>query len=414
MFSFIHTADIHLDSPLRGLNQHADAPVDQIRGATRRALDKLVSLALEKNVDFLLIAGDLYDGDWPDYSTGLFFNKQMSRLNEANIPVYLISGNHDAASKITKSLKPPANVTVLSTKVPETVLIDGLPVAIHGQGFATQSVTENLVLEYPSASPKRFNIGMLHTSLTGNPEHDPYAPCSINDLTEKGYDYWALGHIHQHAVVHESPHIVYSGNPQGRHIKETDERGCYFIEVADDLTIKQLSFEVTDVVRWKALEIDISSLVDTDALLEQITQHMETALAEANGRLLALRITLVGDSPLHDQLHAELSQWQAECVSMAAQVEDELIWFERLRIKTNPTYDPQELAERDDLTKLVLEALNDFTPSQVPAPVAQLRDKLKDIGNKDLQSLLALSDADDQLKQDVSSIVLQSISSSAS
>ena len=338
----------------------------------------------------------------------------MSRLNEANIPVYLISGNHDAASKITKSLKPPANVTVLSTKVPETVLIDGLPVAIHGQGFATQSVTENLVLEYPSASPKRFNIGMLHTSLTGNPEHDPYAPCSINDLTEKGYDYWALGHIHQHAVVHESPHIVYSGNPQGRHIKETDERGCYFIEVADDLTIKQLSFEVTDVVRWKALEIDISSLVDTDALLEQITQHMETALAEANGRLLALRITLVGDSPLHDQLHAELSQWQAECVSMAAQVEDELIWFERLRIKTNPTYDPQELAERDDLTKLVLEALNDFTPSQVPAPVAQLRDKLKDIGNKDLQSLLALSDADDQLKQDVSSIVLQSISSSAS
>ena len=407
MFSFIHTADIHLDSPLRGLNQHADAPVDQIRGATRRALDRLVSLALEKNVDFLLIAGDLYDGDWPDYSTGLFFNKQMSRLNEANIPVYLISGNHDAASKITKSLKPPANVTVLSTKVPETVLIDGLPVAIHGQGFATQSVTENLVLEYPSASPKRFNIGMLHTSLTGNPQHDPYAPCSINDLTEKGYDYWALGHIHQHAVVHESPHIVYSGNPQGRHIKETDERGCYFIEVTDDLTIKQLSFEVTDVVRWKALEIDISSLVDADALLEQITQHMETALAEANGRLLALRITLVGDSPLHDKLHAQLSQWQAECVSIAAQVE-------RLRIKTNPTYDPQELAQRDDLTKLVLEALNDFTPSKVPAPVAQLRDKLKDIGNKDLQSLLALSDADDQLKQDVSAIVLQSISSSAS
>lgn len=412
MFSFIHTADIHLDSPLRGLSQHDDAPVEQIRGATRHALENLVTLALYREVDFLLIAGDLYDGDWPDYSTGLFFNKQMSRLNDANIPVYLISGNHDAASKITKSLKPPSNVRTLSTKMPETILVDDLPVAIHGQGFATQSVPENLAQEYPAAIPNHFNIGMLHTSLAGNPEHDTYAPCSIRDLTEKGYDYWALGHIHQHAVVHESPHIVYSGNPQGRHIKETGERGCYLIEVDENLTIKEASFEVTDVVRWQSHEIDISDLSDPDAVRESITQGVESALAEANGRLLALRITLFGDSVLHDQLHAELSQWQAECVSIAAQVEDERIWFERLRIKTKPTYDPQELAERDDLTKLVLEALEHFTPAQVPAPVAQLSDKLKSIDSKDLQSILATED-DAQLKADVTAIVLQSISSSA-
>ncbi len=414
MFSFIHTADIHLDSPLRGLNQHADAPVEQIRGATRRALENLVALALDREVDFVLIAGDLYDGDWPDYSTGLFFNKQMSRLNEANIPVYLISGNHDAASKITKSLKPPSNVTALSTKKPETILIDGLPVAIHGQGFATQSVPDNLALEYPAATPDHFNIGLLHTSLTGNPEHDPYAPCSISDLTEKGYDYWALGHIHQHAVVQENPHIVYCGNPQGRHIKETGERGCYLIEVDDNLTISKTSFEVTDVVRWEALEIDISDLSDSDAVRESISQHIDEALAETNGRLLALRITLLGDSPLHDQLHADLSQWQAECVSMAAEIEEERIWFERLRIKTKPTYDPQELAERDELTKLVLEALDHFTPAQVPASVAQLKGKLTGIDSKDLQNLLTLSEADEQLKEDVTAIVLQSISSSAS
>lgn len=414
MFSFIHTADIHLDSPLRGLNQHADAPIDQIRGATRRALENLVTLALDRAVDFVLIAGDLYDGDWPDYSTGLFFNKQMGRLNEANIPVYLISGNHDAASKITKSLKPPSNVTALSTKKPETILVDGLPVAIHGQGFATQSVPENLALEYPTATADRFNIGMLHTSLTGNPEHDPYAPCSISDLTQKGYDYWALGHIHQHAVINETPHIIYSGNPQGRHIKETGERGCYLIEVDDNLVIKETTFEVTDVVRWQALEIDITDLADPDAVRESISQHIETALAEANGRLLALRITLTGDSPLHDQLHAELTQWQAECVSIAAEIEEELIWFERLRIKTKPTYDPQELAERDDLTKLVLEALDHFTPAHVPAPVAQLSDKLKGIDSKELKTLLTLSEADEQLKQDVTAIVLQSISTSSS
>ena len=166
------------------------------------------------------------------------------------------------------------------------------------------------------------------------------------------------------------------------------------------------------MVRWQSHEIDISDLSDPDAVRESITQGVESALAEANGRLLALRITLFGDSVLHDQLHAELSQWQAECVSIAAQVEDERIWFERLRIKTKPTYDPQELAERDDLTKLVHEALEHFTPAQVPAPVAQLSDKLKSIDSKGLQSILATED-DAQLKEDVTAIVLQSISSSA-
>ncbi|MEO1857257.1 MAG: metallophosphoesterase [Rubritalea sp.] len=413
MFSFIHTADIHLDSPLRGLNQHADAPIDQIRRATRRALENLVSLALDKCVDFIVIAGDLYDGDWPDYSTGLFFNKQMSRLKEAQITVYLISGNHDAASKITKNLKPPSNVKALSTKKPETIFVDGLPVAIHGQGFATPRVPENLSLEYPAATPEFFNIGMLHTSLTGNPEHDPYAPCSINNLTEKGYDYWALGHIHQHAIIQENPHIVYSGNPQGRHIKETGERGCYLVDVDDQLTIKDVSFKITDVVRWEALEINITDLVDADAVRESIAQHIETTLAETNGRLLALRITLFGDSALHDQLHAELAQWQAECVSLANEIEEDMIWFERLRIKTKPTYNPQELAERDDLTKLVLEALEHFTPSQVPTPVIQLSERLKSIDSKDLRDILTLSEPEEQLKQDVSAIVLQSISTSS-
>lgn len=413
MFSFIHTADIHLDSPLRGLNQHTDAPVDQIRGATRRALENLVELALENEVNFLLIAGDLYDGDWPDYSTGLFFNKQMSRLNDAGIPVYLITGNHDAASKITKSLKPPANVRMLSTKKPETVLVEGLPVAIHGQGFASQSVPENLALTYPSAVPDHFNIGMLHTSLTGNPQHDPYAPCSISDLTEKSYDYWALGHIHQHAVIQQNPHIIYCGNPQGRHIKETGERGCYLVKVDNNRTISNATFLATDVVRWQAIEIDVTDLSENEAIHETLSHTIESALADTNGRLLALRITLTGDSVLHNQLHAEQAQWQAECVNIAAEIDDDMIWFERLRIQTKPTYDPHELADRDALTKLVLDALDHFDPSAHPAPVRELGGKLKDIDSKELQQLFSATDDNSQLKQDVAAIVLRSISTSA-
>ncbi len=413
MFSFIHTADIHLDSPLRGLNQRTDdAPVEKIRGATRRALENLIELAIENEIQFVLIAGDLYDGDWPDYNTGLFFNKQMRKLDKANIPVYLITGNHDAASKITKSLKPPSNVTILSTKKPETIKLKNLPVAIHGQGFATQSVTKNLAKHYPKALPDRFNIGMLHTSLTGNPNHDPYAPCSIQDLTEKEYDYWALGHIHQHAILHQNPHIIYSGNPQGRHIKEIGERGCYLIEVNNDLTIEHTSFHTTDVVRWQSLKIDVTDLKDSDSIRESISQHISSAFDATDGHLLALRITLVGDSDLHNQLHADEASWRAECINIAAEIDEDLIWLEQLRIKTRPTYTRKELAQRDTLTKLVLEALDDFDASQIPKPVAEITEKLRSIKNDELQALLSLQENNEQLKSDVTAIVLRSISSS--
>ncbi|MBK1790161.1 metallophosphoesterase family protein [Persicirhabdus sediminis] len=413
MFRFIHTADIHLDSPLRGLNSHADAPIDQIRGASRRALESIVELAIDNQVHFLLIAGDLYDGDWPDFSTGLFFNQQMNKLKEANISVYLITGNHDAASKITKSLKPPANVTTLSSKKPESIIIQDLSVAIHGQGFATQSVPENLAITYPEALADHFNIGMLHTSLTGNIDHDPYTPCSLDDLASKGYDYWALGHIHKHEVVSKNPHVVYAGNPQGRHIRECGERGCYLIEVNDGLEIDKLDFLTTDQIRWQHLEINLTTAEEDDDLRELISRNISSALQSAQGRLLAIRITLFGDTHLHDQLHAEQAQWFAECQSIAEEIDGANIWLERLRLKTKPTYDPQELAERDELTKLVLDALGEFSPSKVPSPVAQLSSKLAGVNNQELKELLTLDDEDEQLKEDVTAIVLQSISSSA-
>ena len=109
MFKFIHAADIHLDSPLRGLDKYEGAPVESIRGATRRAFANLVSLSISEHVDFVILAGDIYDGDWKDYNTGLFFVKELSRLEEAGIPVVLLYGNHDAQSRITKSLTLPEN-----------------------------------------------------------------------------------------------------------------------------------------------------------------------------------------------------------------------------------------------------------------------------------------------------------------
>ncbi len=209
MLTFLHAADIHLDSPLRGLQRYEGAPADEIRQATRRALENLVQLAIDQSVAFVLIAGDLYDGDWKDHCTGLFFVSQMVRLREANIPVIVIAGNHDAMNKMTRTLPLPENVHMLDHKRPETIHLEALGVAIHGQSFATQAVLEDLSATYPSAVGGQLNIGLLHTCATGREGHAAYAPCTIPGLVAKQYDYWALGHVHGFEVLHR---IVISGN----------------------------------------------------------------------------------------------------------------------------------------------------------------------------------------------------------
>src|SRR5688572_2073645 len=195
---FLHAADIHLDSPLRGLERYEGAPVEKIRLASRHALENLVALAIEQKADFVLLAGDTFDGDGKDWNTALFFVKQMGRLADANIPVLMISGNHDAISKMTRSVVLPRNVTLLGTNRCETVRLDELQVAIHGQSFQTAAVPENMVPGYPSAVNNCFNIGLLHTSLDwSGGEHERYAPCKPADLESKEYHYLALEHIHK-------------------------------------------------------------------------------------------------------------------------------------------------------------------------------------------------------------------------
>lgn len=409
MFCFLHAADLHLDSPLRGLSRHDEAPAEAIRGATRRALENLVDLALEKRVAFVLIAGDLFDGDQRDYATALFFNRQMTRLREGGIPVYLIRGNHDAEAVITKSLAPPENVTLFPVGEARTVQHPDLPVALHGQSFATAAVSENLVPGYPAAQSGCFNIGLLHTSLAGSAVHDTYAPCTVSDLEGKDYQYWALGHIHQPEVISEDPWIVYSGNLQGRKVNESGARGCFLVEVDDALRVSGHHFIALDVVRWRHLEVDVNGVEGEDALLEKISRAFAKARREAGERLLALRLTLRGATPLHGELHANLGRWQAQCRSIAGDLEGGEVWFERLAFKTRPTYSLEELARRDDLTALVLAALDDFDAEEKPAAVAALEGKLPAAALAELDRPNAGSD----LKEEVAAIVLHGIATSS-
>ncbi|MDO9227810.1 MAG: DNA repair exonuclease [Pseudomonadota bacterium] len=375
LFRFLHAADTHIDSPLEGLDIYDGAPVDALRGATRAAFENLVRLALDEKVDFLLLAGDVYDGDWKDFSTGLFFTRQMARLKAAGIPVYLIAGNHDAASVLTRRLSLPDNVQVFSTRVAETRLLDGLPVAIHGRGFPHRAVPENLALDYPARQPGRFNIGLLHTSLTGAPGHDAYAPCSLADLAGKGYQYWALGHVHQPQVVARAPWVVYPGNSQGRHIREAGARGCRLVTVGDDLEVVDAEFRALDVVRWARLEVDISGINPLAEVYTRIGAELAGAAAAAEGRLLAVRVVLTGVSDLHAALKRDLPGLRAECINQAQRVPDGL-WIETVEVRTAPRQNLADLAARDDLTRIVLETLEQAAIGELAVPV-EIGDLLK-------------------------------------
>lgn len=332
MIKFIHTADIHLDSPLRGIEVHEDAPVEEIRGATRRAFDNLIDLAVEEDVDFILIAGDLYDGDWKDYNTGLFFAARMGRLAKAGIRVFIVSGNHDAASQITRTMPLPDNVTLFSSRNPQSVKFDDMGIVIHGQSYAVRAVTENLVAQYPQRHSDYFNIGMLHTSLTGREGHEDYAPCTLDELKSKGYDYWALGHVHRREIVSQDPWIVFPGNLQGRHIRETGAKGATLVTVADGRILEVQAREL-DVLRWVNCPIDLSACETRDSVYDAVRQGFEQELDRAEGKILALRLILTGKSPVHTQLLDRKAQWTEDFSGIAAGAGD--VWLEKVSFHTN-------------------------------------------------------------------------------
>ena len=380
-FRFLHTADIHLDSPLKGLAGQVGNAAERIRKATREAFEQLVSIAIDEKVDFLIIAGDLYDGDWRDYNTGLFFVGQMGRLNEVNIPVYLLHGNHDAESQITRRLDLPVNVHVFSASSPQSFRHTGLRVEIHGQSFRQRDVTENLVTNYPTPSAHTFNIGVLHTGLGGMGGHANYAPCSLNELVNKGYNYWALGHVHQANILHSRPHIVFPGNLQGRHIRETGAKGASLVTVVDH-EIVDLENIACDVVRWAVLEAPLNNATNISDVVDVVREAIETAVADlADGRLLACRVVLSGRTDLHSVLLASEDQVLAEARASALGLGDETAWVEKIVIETEPTLDLATLAQREDAVgalQQILRAaeLDDELLAEIEQDIGQLAKRL--------------------------------------
>lgn len=360
---FIHAADIHLDSPLTGLAAYPDAPAELLRTATRDAFANLVSVAIEEKVDFMVIAGDLYDGNWKDFNTGIFFSGQMGRLKVAAIPVYLLYGNHDADSEMTKTLALPDNVHRFPSNKAGTFRLPDLKVALHGRSFKDAATTENLAVNYPAAEAGWLNIGVLHTALEGNTSHANYAPCSIAELEARGYQYWALGHVHEHRVWRGESVIAFPGNLQGRHIRECGPRGALMVtaEGADIGTVERLH---VDVLRWHALEVDVGAAANLDESVRLIGRALELLVEESGALPLVVRVTLTGASPAHGELFGLETQLRAEVLAHAASIGSERLWIEKVRLDTTPHDLAADVSARSDavadLQALLLKA--EFDP----------------------------------------------------
>jgi DNA repair protein SbcD/Mre11 len=380
LFRFLHAADIHLDSPLQGLERYDDAPVEAVRGAPRRAFEALVDLALDERVAFVVLAGDLYDGDWKDYNTGLFFTAQMRRLAEAGIPVQLVSGNHDAANQITKKLSLPPNVHHFAADAPSTFELPAFDVAIHGQSFGERRVSQDLAAGFPKADPGRFEIGLLHTSLDGRPGHAPYAPCSVEGLRAKGYAYWALGHVHQREVVlRDDPWIVFPGNIQGRHARETGAKGAVLVAVEHGRVV-DVAFHALDVVRWARVELDLGEVDHPDDALVRARAALQAAQREAEGRLVTARLRLAGATAIHDDLVREPARWRHELRALAGELSDAGVWLERIEHATRPRRDLRARLERQDALGGLLRRLD--TLEQQAPDLAAMRAELEELKRK--------------------------------
>ena len=355
-FRFIHAADLHLDSPFRGLAETSTALRDRLGSATFQALDRIVTHAIDSESDFVLFAGDLYDSRDRSLRALVEFRRQMERLEERDIGAFVVHGNHDPLNGWGSEFKMPSNVlTFDGTVAAQPVIRKGREVArVTGISYTKERVTENLARSFQRTLGDVYSIALLHANIGHQSGHADYAPAPMADLVRSGFDYWALGHVHTRAVLSVSPAIVYPGNPQGRHARETGPRGCYQVDV-DARGGTRLKFVETDVVRWSRLELSIRDHSRMESLIDGLQDNVRRIAAEFDGPTV-LRCRLVGNGPLHDDLQREGMDEE-----LGHQLQD-LVDVESLRISTGSELDKTGLKSEpivSDFLSLVERAQKD-------------------------------------------------------
>ena len=339
---FVHCADVHLDSPLRGLSRYEGAPVDRLRRATRDAFERLVRCAIDEKADFVVIAGDLYDGDRDDFQTAMFLQGRLHVLREAGIPVAIAYGNHDAANEITKRLRLPDNVFVFPHDAAGQKVYEDAGVVLHGRSYPTRAVTDDLSTGYPPAVDGALNVGVLHTSLEGRPGHDRYAPCTLDALARHGYAYWALGHVHtREAHEVDGVHVVFPGNLQGRDVGEVGPKGATVVEYDAD-RVRRVSRRDLAPVRWARREVDLRDAAHVDEALDRVVADLgglrASSATEAGAtapELYAVRVVLRASTTVAQEWLRHADRYDTQLRDDAGGGGDDL-WIERVDVSAPP------------------------------------------------------------------------------
>lgn len=376
-FKFLHAADLHLDSPLQGLTAKSIDLAERIEEASRRALDQLVETAITENCRFVVVAGDLFDGELRNIKSGLYFVSRMRRLSEAGIEVFIALGNHDAANGFMDKLKFGDRIHVFSKRKAESIRLPDVAAVIHGRSFPQEDVRENLARNYPPPEGGQFNVGVLHTACQGREAHHaPYAPCSLEELINHGYQYWALGHVHAAAVLHERPHVVYSGNLQGRHVRETGPKGAILVTV-EDKEVAAVEHRPLDVCRWSVLEVDASDVLSRAELVGRIRENLRRELAAAAGRSIAVRLRLTAATALSDGLARDLEGFREDILAAATAVSDD-IWIERLVLTAKPDIAPGvvEAGVAAMIAQEIIQRPTEALAADLEGVLAELRERL--------------------------------------
>ncbi len=354
---FAHAADLHLDSPFRGLSALSPDASRRLHRALFQALDSLVELCIENEVCFLLVAGDVFDWQTPSLKAQLHFRDGLARLARKGVRSFVVLGNHDPLAGKGLPIGWPDGVHVFGSSDVETVFVDGPGgriAAISGISHQGPGDVRNLVSMFPRSREDCFHVGLVHANLGPHTGHAPYAPCTMEDLRSRGMDYWALGHVHTRRVLSRDPWVVYPGNIQGLSIREQGARGCYLVEVEEGGAIS-LDFRPLDGVRWALAEVSITGVSHLDLLEEAIEKEIGRLVADAGGRALVCRIRLTGCGRLYHLLGkrdaaGELVARQRERFSGGT----ELVWIQDLVLDCLPEIDLEARGKAGDLLGQVL------------------------------------------------------------
>lgn len=386
MLRFLHAADLHLDTPFHGVGRSRPEWQRILRDASLSAFDHLIAEAMFREVDCVVIAGDIYDGSERGVRAQARFLSGLRKLHEAGIPSFFIHGNHDPVEEGWSALKKedfPSSVTVFdkSDRVEsKAVMKEGRAVAvIHGISFRTAKEARNLAALFP-AEPARgpFHIGLLHANVGGHPEHGNYAPCNLDDLRKGGMDYWALGHIHKREVLLRSgPAAVYPGNLQARSFKETGAKGATLVEVGDDGSIA-LERVALDVARFVRLMVSADGCKTVEQVYSACQDAVERALAEAEGRRLLVRLSLAGATAAHRDLLTAVASGEV-LDSLHDRLDTAKVWVARLTPGTSAPVDRERLRQAPGFLAELIQASDELAadPSAAVEAIERLKDPLR-------------------------------------